>query len=159
MPVLDITDLAAALPQYAPLVGLDPGEKTIGVAVSDVTRTVASPLHTIEKTKFTKDAEALFKLMDSRGAVGIVTERHEDAHELAGVDTAVDEEGEASARDVRQCGTDRVALLSPAGRPIAVTADLAGFWRGGWAEVRRELRGRYPKHAWPERPWERAVET
>jgi ATP-dependent helicase HrpB len=53
----------------------------------------------------------------------------------------------------------RVALLSPAGRPIAVTSDLAGFWRGGWAEVRRELRGRYPKHAWPERPWERAVET
>ena len=72
MPVLDITDLAAALPQYAPLVGLDPGEKTIGVAVSDVTRTVASPLHTIEKTKFTQDAEALFRLMDSRGAVGIV---------------------------------------------------------------------------------------
>lgn len=72
MPVLDITDLAAALPAYAPIVGLDPGEKTIGVAVSDVTRTVASPLHTIEKTKFTRDAEALFKLMDSRGAVGIV---------------------------------------------------------------------------------------
>lgn len=72
MPVLDIEDFAAALPQYAPIVGLDPGEKTIGVAVSDVTRTVASPLALIEKTKFTKDAEALFKLMDSRGAVGIV---------------------------------------------------------------------------------------
>lgn len=72
MPVLDIEDFAAALPQYAPVVGLDPGEKTIGVAVSDVTRTVASPLALIEKTKFTKDAEALFKLMDSRGAVGIV---------------------------------------------------------------------------------------
>lgn len=72
MPVLDIEDFAAALPQYAPVVGLDPGEKTIGVAVSDVTRTVASPLALIEKTKFTQDAEALFKLMDSRGAVGIV---------------------------------------------------------------------------------------
>ncbi len=72
MPVLDIEDFAAALPQYAPIVGLDPGEKTIGVAVSDVTRTVASPLALIEKTKFTKDAEALFKLMDSRGAVGVV---------------------------------------------------------------------------------------
>lgn len=72
MPVLDIEDFAAALPQYAPIAGLDPGEKTIGVAVSDVTRTVASPLALIEKTKFTKDAETLFKLMDSRGAVGIV---------------------------------------------------------------------------------------
>jgi putative Holliday junction resolvase len=72
MPVLDIEDFAAALPQYAPVVGLDPGEKTIGVAVSDVTRTVASPLALIEKTKFNKDAEQLFKLMDSRGAIGIV---------------------------------------------------------------------------------------
>ncbi len=72
MPVLDIEDFAAALPQYAPIVGLDPGEKTIGVAVSDVTRTVASPLALIEKTKFSKDAEALFKLMDGRGAIGIV---------------------------------------------------------------------------------------
>jgi putative Holliday junction resolvase len=72
MPVLDIEDFAAALPQYAAVAGLDPGEKTIGVAVSDVTRTVASPLALIEKTKFSKDAEQLFKLMDSRGAVGIV---------------------------------------------------------------------------------------
>ena len=46
-----------------------------------------------------------------------------------------------------------LTLLSPANRPIAATADLPGFWRGGWTEVRREMRGRYPRHAWPENPW------
>lgn len=46
----------------------------------------------------------------------------------------------------------QVALLSPAGRPVAVTGDLAGFWKGGWADVRKDMRGRYPKHAWPEDP-------
>jgi ATP-dependent helicase HrpB len=44
----------------------------------------------------------------------------------------------------------RLALLSPAGRPIAVTADLANFWRSSWADARRDMRGRYPKHDWPE---------
>lgn len=46
----------------------------------------------------------------------------------------------------------RLALLSPAGRPIALTADIAGFWRGAWADARRDMRGRYPKHHWPENP-------
>lgn len=46
----------------------------------------------------------------------------------------------------------RLALLSPAGRPAAITGDLASFWQGAWVETRRELRGRYPRHDWPENP-------
>ncbi len=68
MAVLDLFDL----PKGAPLVGLDLGTKTIGVAVSDGLWMTASPLEVIRKTKFTDDAAALFKLMEGRGAVGIV---------------------------------------------------------------------------------------
>jgi ATP-dependent helicase HrpB len=46
----------------------------------------------------------------------------------------------------------QVALLSPAGRPVAITADLETFWRGAWADVRKDMRGRYPRHSWPEDP-------
>ena len=53
-------------------------------------------------------------------------------------------------------GGGRVAvtfkLLSPAQRPVQITRDLAGFWRSGYAQVRKDLRGRYPRHPWPEDP-------
>ena len=68
MPVVDLLEL----PPQGALLGLDLGEKTVGVAVSDATRSIASPLELIRKTKFTAEAERLFKLIDERRATGIV---------------------------------------------------------------------------------------
>ncbi|MBT0668519.1 ATP-dependent helicase HrpB [Novosphingobium profundi] len=44
-------------------------------------------------------------------------------------------------------------LTSPAGRPIQTTRDLPGFWRGSWKDVQRDMKGRYPRHRWPDEPW------
>jgi ATP-dependent helicase HrpB len=44
-------------------------------------------------------------------------------------------------------------LTSPAGRPIQATRDLPGFWRGSWKDVAKDMKGRYPKHRWPDQPW------
>ena len=46
----------------------------------------------------------------------------------------------------------RMELLSPARRPVAITQDLPGFWAGSYADVRRDMRARYPRHPWPEDP-------
>lgn len=46
----------------------------------------------------------------------------------------------------------RITLLSPAGRPVQTTTDIAQFWRSSYADVRKDMRGRYPKHPWPEDP-------
>jgi len=70
--VLTLEELAEQTPPGTPWLGLDLGEKTIGVAVSDTTRVIASPLQLIRKTKFTDDANAVLKLMDGRNASGLV---------------------------------------------------------------------------------------
>lgn len=70
--VLSLLDLSAACPPGTPWLGLDLGEATIGVAASDVSRMIASPLELIRKTKFTQDAERVFKLMDGRKASALV---------------------------------------------------------------------------------------
>ena len=57
-----------------------------------------------------------------------------------------------SPRLMRGAVTVTMHLLSPARRPVQVTQDLAGFWRSSYFDVRKDLRGRYPKHAWPEDP-------
>lgn len=72
MPLLDIPQFAAALPPTGALMGLDPGEKRIGVAVSDVSRLIASSLDTVIRTKFSADAEAILKLYEARKCVGFV---------------------------------------------------------------------------------------
>lgn len=68
----DIAAFAASLPRMGALAGLDLGTKTIGVAVSDSLRSVASPLLTIRREKFTIDAEALLKIVAERELKGIV---------------------------------------------------------------------------------------
>ncbi|WP_370628869.1 Holliday junction resolvase RuvX [Celeribacter sp. PS-C1] len=68
----DIAEFAATLPPMSALAGLDFGDKTIGVAISDRLRSVATPTETIRRKKFTLDAEALLKLLNAREVSGIV---------------------------------------------------------------------------------------
>lgn len=68
----DIEAFARATGAMTPLAGLDLGTKTIGVSVSDVMQSVATPLETIKRTKFTKDAEALFALTNKRQIGGLI---------------------------------------------------------------------------------------
>ena len=72
MPVLPLDQLVPLLGRDRRLMGLDLGSKTIGLALSDVSRTIATPHSTVARTKFTKDAEILFQLIDRQGVDGLV---------------------------------------------------------------------------------------
>lgn len=80
MPVVDPTCLAAALTAGQRLLGLDVGEKTIGLAISDATLTVATPLDTIRRTKFTADAETLKRVIHERRIGALVVGLPVDMH-------------------------------------------------------------------------------
>lgn len=72
MPICSIADLRALLPRQTRLLGLDLGEKTIGLAISDPGLTIASPIDTIRRGKFTRDAETLIALIEDRKVGGLV---------------------------------------------------------------------------------------
>ena len=72
MPIVNLTDLPDAAPGRTPIVGLDLGDKTIGVAVSDRDRMIASPMELIRRTRFTDDVDRVFELMEDRGAAALV---------------------------------------------------------------------------------------
>lgn len=72
MAVMTLTEMKSAVGAYGRLMGLDLGSKTIGIALSDVMRTIASPYDTIKRGKFTADATALFEIVDAQEVHGIV---------------------------------------------------------------------------------------
>ena len=71
-PTISLADLAPTLPRHARLMGVDLGSKTIGLAISDVERRIATPLETIRRVKFTPDAERLLQLFDTHQIAALV---------------------------------------------------------------------------------------
>ncbi|MFK4003827.1 ATP-dependent helicase HrpB [Qipengyuania sp. NPDC077563] len=114
-----------------------------------------------------KLVEALLNLLDWNDRQRLDTEAPREFTSPAGTTHRIDYTGDdAPSVEVRVqalFGLERhpmvgrtpllLKLTSPAGRPIQSTRDLPNFWRGSWDDVRKDMKGRYPKHRWPEEPW------
>jgi putative Holliday junction resolvase len=72
MILTDITEFARLLPPYRAILGLDLGDKTIGVAAADLSRSIATPIEVIRREKFTLDAQRLLAIVESRNAAGLI---------------------------------------------------------------------------------------
>jgi putative pre-16S rRNA nuclease len=118
MSVVDITDLKASAPRGSRLLGLDVGTKTIGLALSDTNWTVATPLETIRRTKFTKDAERLFALVDE----------HKISALVIGLPVNMNGTEGPRCQSVRQLATNLLAL-----REIPIV-----FWDERWSTAAAE---------------------
>ena len=114
MPLADLPALKATLTRHQRLLGLDLGTKTIGLALSDVGRSIATPLETIKRTKFTKDAERLIHLIGEHDIGGLVF----------GLPVEMDGTEGARCQSTRQFATNLDMALDKAGRaPLPMT-----FW-------------------------------
>ena len=114
-----------------------------------------------------KVAEAAFNLLewDTRQRFDTLAPRHfiSPANTSHAIDYAGDDAPSVEVRVQALLGLDThpmigstpllLKLTSPAGRPIQSTRDLPGFWRGSWTDVAKDMKGRYPKHRWPDQPW------
>lgn len=121
MPVVDLADLRAAVPPGRPLLGVDVGSRTLGLAVSDPSLMLASPLETLRRTRFRKDAAVLRGVVEARGVGGFVL----------GLPVSMDGTEGPACQSVRQFGTN---LLEEMDLPLA-------FWdeRLSTAAVERVL--------------------
>lgn len=106
MPVVDLADLRAALPPGRPLLGVDVGSRTLGLAVSDPGLMLASPLETLRRTKFRKDAARLRGVVEARAVGGLVL----------GLPVSMDGTEGPACQSVRQFGTN---LLEDMDLPLA----------------------------------------
>lgn len=96
---------------------------------------------------------------DAPESIAVPSGRHAalEYHEDGSVSSSVKLQELFGLAETPRVGRQReavvLALLAPNGRPVQVTRDLRSFWERTYPEVRKELRGRYPKHPWPEDPW------